>query len=52
MHSSTYNLQDQERMSLAKNYFAWQGRLVRRELGKRILEVGCGLGNFTGMLLE
>lgn len=52
MQSSTYNLQDQERMTLAKNYFAWQGRLVCRELGKRVVEVGCGLGNFTGMLLD
>jgi len=39
-------------MSKAKNYFAWQNRLVRKELGRRVLEVGCGLGNFTGTILD
>ena len=39
-------------MSHAKNYFAWQGRLVNREIGRRVIEVGCGVGNFTGMLLD
>jgi SAM-dependent methyltransferase len=39
-------------MSRANNYFAWQSRLVTRELGRRVVEVGCGLGNFTGMLLD
>jgi SAM-dependent methyltransferase len=50
--SSTYALEDQERMVRAKNYFAWQGRLVTRELGRRVVEVGCGIGNFTAMLLD
>jgi SAM-dependent methyltransferase len=49
---SAYNLADQEQMSLARNYFAWQGQLVIREVGRRVVEVGCGLGNFTGMLLD
>jgi SAM-dependent methyltransferase len=39
-------------MSRAENYFAWQSRLVTRELGRRVVEFGCGLGNFTGMLLD
>ena len=39
-------------MTLAKNYFGWQARLVRPEIGQRVLEVGCGVGNFTGMLLD
>lgn len=39
-------------MTKAKNYFAWQNRLVRKELGSRVLEVGCGLGNFTGTILD
>jgi 2-polyprenyl-3-methyl-5-hydroxy-6-metoxy-1,4-benzoquinol methylase len=39
-------------MASATNYFAWQGRLVTSELGRRVLEVGCGLGNFTGLLLD
>jgi 2-polyprenyl-3-methyl-5-hydroxy-6-metoxy-1,4-benzoquinol methylase len=48
----SYTVEDQRRMARAKNYFAWKGRLVRRELGQRVVEVGCGLGNFTGMLLD
>src|ERR1700687_5970213 len=47
-----YILEDQERMTKARNYLAWQGRLVKRELGQRVVEAGCGLGNFTGMLLD
>jgi len=39
-------------MSKAANYFAWQSGLVRNELGRRVLEVGCGIGNFTGTLLD
>lgn len=47
-----YTLEDQRRMSHAKNYFAWQGRLVNQEIGRRVIEIGCGVGNFTGMLLD
>jgi SAM-dependent methyltransferase len=49
---TTYTLEDQDRMKSADRYFAWQSRLVRKELGRRVLEVGCGLGNFTGTLLD
>jgi SAM-dependent methyltransferase len=52
VHQSAYTLEDQDRMSRAENYFAWQSRLVTRELGRRVVEVGCGLGNFTRMLLD
>ena len=52
MDRSAYTLEDQDRMSKARNYFAWQNRLVRKELGRRVLEVGCGLGNFTGTILD
>jgi SAM-dependent methyltransferase len=52
LHAGAYTLEDQRRMSHAKNYFAWQGRLVTREVGLRVIEVGCGVGNFTGMLLD
>jgi SAM-dependent methyltransferase len=48
----TYTLADQNRMTQAKNYFAWQSRLVNRELGRRVVEVGCGVGNFTETLLD
>lgn len=39
-------------MTRAKNYFAWQHRLVTRELGRRVIEIGCGIGNFTRLLLD
>ena len=47
-----YTLKDQARMTRARNYFAWQNRLVTRELGQRVVEIGCGVGNFTRMLLD
>ncbi len=49
---SSYTLEDQERMARAANYFAWQHRLVVRELGRRVIEIGCGIGNFTRLLLD
>ena len=39
-------------MARAKNYLAWQSRLIVPELGRRVVEVGCGLGNFTERLLD
>ncbi len=50
--ASAYTIEDQRRMSTARNYFAWQGRLVKQEIGRRVIEVGCGLGNFTELLLD
>jgi SAM-dependent methyltransferase len=50
--STAFTLEDQRQMTRAKNYFAWQSRLVLRELGQRVVEAGCGIGNFTGMLLD
>jgi ubiquinone/menaquinone biosynthesis C-methylase UbiE len=52
VHSAAYTIDDQLRMSQAKNYFAWQHSLIQQELGRRVLEVGCGIGNFTAKLLE
>jgi ubiquinone/menaquinone biosynthesis C-methylase UbiE len=48
----SYTLEDQERMTRAANYFAWQHRLVSRELGRRVVEIGCGIGNFTRLMLD
>jgi SAM-dependent methyltransferase len=48
----TYTLEDQALMSRAVQYFAWQARVIAPELGKRVVEVGCGTGNFTGSLLD
>jgi len=39
-------------MARATNYFGWQSRLVLPHLGRRIVEIGCGIGNFTGLLLD
>jgi SAM-dependent methyltransferase len=50
--ASSYTLEDQRRMTAAENYFAWQAALVVPELGRRVLEVGCGIGNFTKFLLD
>jgi SAM-dependent methyltransferase len=45
-------LRDQALMSAAKNYFAWQARLALPNLGRRVLEIGCGAGNFTAHLMN
>jgi SAM-dependent methyltransferase len=50
--TTEYTLRDQEMMQAARRYFAWQARIVRRELGRRVAEVGCGVGNFTRHLLD
>jgi SAM-dependent methyltransferase len=47
-----YTVHDQERMSAATRYFAWQSRLAGGEVGARVVEVGCGIGNFTAMLAD
>jgi 2-polyprenyl-3-methyl-5-hydroxy-6-metoxy-1,4-benzoquinol methylase len=47
-----YTVRDQERMMAATRYFAWQSRLAKRESGSRIVEVGCGIGNFTAMIQD
>ncbi len=39
-------------MTAARNYFAWQAGMVNGELGARVVETGCGIGNFTGTLLD
>lgn len=38
-------------MRRARNYFAWQSRLIRPHLGRRVIEIGCGIGNFTREIL-
>lgn len=50
--SSEYVVRDQERMENAKRYFEWQIAMAEQHLGRRVLEVGCGLGNFTQHLLN
>jgi SAM-dependent methyltransferase len=48
--SSEYTVRDQERMEHARRYFEWQFSMARKHLSARVLEVGCGLGNFTQYL--
>lgn len=50
--SSAYTVADQLRMTKATRYFAWQAELAAEALGQRVLEVGCGLGNFTEHLRD
>jgi 2-polyprenyl-3-methyl-5-hydroxy-6-metoxy-1,4-benzoquinol methylase len=39
-------------MTRARRYFEWQYQLANSKLGKRVLEIGAGIGNFTQYLLE
>lgn len=50
--SAEYTVRDQERMRFATNYFDWQARLVLPHVGRRVIEIGCGLGNFTRYMLD
>jgi SAM-dependent methyltransferase len=52
MTAAEFTLRDQQQMKAAHRYFAWQARMVREELGRRVVEVGCGVGNFTRHLLD
>jgi SAM-dependent methyltransferase len=47
-----YLLRAQECLIEARRYLAWQGQLVLPELGQRVVEIGCGIGNFTELLLD
>jgi len=50
--SSEYTVRDQGRMEHARRYFEWQFAMAEKHLGSRVLEVGCGLGNFTRHLTD
>jgi SAM-dependent methyltransferase len=50
--TAEYTIRDQERMKLAGNYFDWQRRMTLPHLGRRVLEIGCGMGNFTQHLVD
>ncbi len=47
-----YTIADQERMQSAQRYFEWQARIAAAELGRKVLEVGCGMGNFSDHLSD
>jgi SAM-dependent methyltransferase len=50
--NAEYTVRDQDRMKRAIRYFEWQFRLAQAQLGARVLEIGCGLGNFTQHLAD
>ncbi|MEQ1883585.1 MAG: class I SAM-dependent methyltransferase [Bryobacteraceae bacterium] len=50
--TAEYTIADQERMKAAHRYFDWQASMAKAQLGHRVIEVGCGLGNFTRHLLD
>lgn len=52
MHDAAYTVADQQRMTRAVRYFDWQAKLALPHLGRRVLEIGCGIGNFTPRLLD
>ena len=53
VHATTeYRVADQKLMEGAPQYFLWQARLAKAELGRRVLEVGCGAGNFSRHLQD
>ncbi len=41
-----------EKLSAAQNYQRWVFELCRPFLGQRLLEIGSGIGNLTGLFLE
>jgi ubiquinone/menaquinone biosynthesis C-methylase UbiE len=50
--TAEYTLLDQQLMSRATRYFAWQARTAKQHLGRRVIETGCGTGNFTRHLTD
>ncbi len=45
-------ISDLEIMAGAKNYRGWMYRRLAPYIGKRVLEIGSGIGNFTKLLLD
>ena len=43
---------DLAQMAKAQNYMAWQFQLIKPYLGRSILEIGGGIGNFTALLAD
>jgi SAM-dependent methyltransferase len=50
--TAEYTLLDQRLMSRATRYFAWQARIAKQHLGRRVIETGCGTGNFARHLVD
>ena len=52
MRADDVTISDQKLMVEAQNYRQWMYRRIAPFLGRRILEVGAGIGNFTTLLLD
>src|SRR5215216_1147010 len=52
MSAANITVSDLEIMSSAENYRNWMYSRIRPFIGERILEVGCGIGNFTSLFLD
>ena len=50
--TADYTMLDQQLMQKAERYFKWQARMALKQTGQRVIEVGCGTGNFTRHLLD
>jgi len=50
--TADYTVEDQLRMRAATRYFNWLLALSKPWLGNRVLEIGCGMGNFTRTILD
>jgi ubiquinone/menaquinone biosynthesis C-methylase UbiE len=52
MSVDNITVSDLEIMASARNYRNWMFRQIAPYVGERILEVGCGIGNFTSLLMD
>jgi ubiquinone/menaquinone biosynthesis C-methylase UbiE len=52
MSCDNITVSDLEIMASAQNYRNWMFRQIVPYIGQRILEVGCGIGNFTSLLMD
>ena len=52
MSADNITVSDLEIMASAANYRNWMFRQIAPYVGQRILEVGCGIGNFTSLLMD
>lgn len=52
MSVDNITVSDLEIMASAQNYRNWMFRQIAPYIGQRILEVGCGIGNFTSLLMD
>ncbi len=52
MNGENITVSDLEIMAHAHNYRGWMFRQIEPFIGRRILEIGAGIGNFTNLMLD